>query len=118
VGYLLKDRVADVTEFTDAVSRIAAGGTALDREVVSSSPPAVTQGTWTLPRVPGVQNRFLCSGSGRRFAGDCWHVPFLADSVWIGAAARQACSDRGKTWFRSPAALAVAPAARAAPAAL
>jgi DNA-binding NarL/FixJ family response regulator len=35
VGYLLKDRVADVTEFTDAVSRVAAGGTALDREVVS-----------------------------------------------------------------------------------
>ncbi|MBV9382621.1 MAG: response regulator transcription factor [Streptosporangiaceae bacterium] len=34
VGYLLKDRVADVTEFTDAVSRVAAGGTALDREVV------------------------------------------------------------------------------------
>jgi DNA-binding NarL/FixJ family response regulator len=48
VGYLLKDRVADVTEFTDAVSRVAAGGTALDREVVaSSSPPAVTRGTWT-----------------------------------------------------------------------
>jgi DNA-binding NarL/FixJ family response regulator len=35
VGYLLKDRVADVTEFTEAVSRVAAGGTALDREVVS-----------------------------------------------------------------------------------
>ena len=35
VGYLLKDRVADVTEFTDAVARVAAGGTALDREVVS-----------------------------------------------------------------------------------
>jgi len=35
VGYLLKDRVADVTEFTDAVSPVAAGGTALDREVVS-----------------------------------------------------------------------------------
>lgn len=35
VGYLLKDRVADVTEFTDAVTRVAAGGTALDREVVS-----------------------------------------------------------------------------------
>jgi DNA-binding NarL/FixJ family response regulator len=35
VGYLLKDRVADVSEFTDAVSRIAAGGTALDSEVVS-----------------------------------------------------------------------------------
>jgi DNA-binding NarL/FixJ family response regulator len=35
LGYLLKDRVADVAEFTDAISRIAAGGTALDPEVVS-----------------------------------------------------------------------------------
>jgi DNA-binding NarL/FixJ family response regulator len=35
VGYLLKERVADVAEFTDAVTRVAAGGTALDREVVS-----------------------------------------------------------------------------------
>ena len=35
VGYLLKDRVADVAEFADALSRVAAGGTALDPEVVS-----------------------------------------------------------------------------------
>ena len=35
VGYLLKDRVADVTEFVDALSRIAAGGTALDPKVVT-----------------------------------------------------------------------------------
>jgi len=35
VGYLLKDRVADVTEFLDAVRRVAAGGTALDPEVVA-----------------------------------------------------------------------------------
>jgi DNA-binding NarL/FixJ family response regulator len=35
VGYLLKDRVADVAEFTDAIARVAAGGTALDPEVVS-----------------------------------------------------------------------------------
>jgi DNA-binding NarL/FixJ family response regulator len=34
VGYLLKDRVADVAEFIDAVRRVAAGGTALDSEVV------------------------------------------------------------------------------------
>jgi DNA-binding NarL/FixJ family response regulator len=34
VGYLLKDRVADVREFVDALTRIAAGGTALDPEVV------------------------------------------------------------------------------------
>jgi DNA-binding NarL/FixJ family response regulator len=34
VGYLLKERVADVAEFTDALARVAAGGTALDPEVV------------------------------------------------------------------------------------
>jgi DNA-binding NarL/FixJ family response regulator len=35
VGYLLKDRVADVAEFVDALTRVATGGTALDPEVVS-----------------------------------------------------------------------------------
>jgi DNA-binding NarL/FixJ family response regulator len=35
VGYLLKDRVADVSEFVDALARVAAGGTALDPEVVT-----------------------------------------------------------------------------------
>ena len=35
VGYLLKDRVGDVREFVDALSRVAQGGTALDPEVVT-----------------------------------------------------------------------------------
>jgi DNA-binding NarL/FixJ family response regulator len=35
VGYLLKDRVADVTEFLDALARVASGGSALDPEVVA-----------------------------------------------------------------------------------
>jgi DNA-binding NarL/FixJ family response regulator len=35
VGYLLKDRVADVREFVDALVRVADGGTALDPEVVA-----------------------------------------------------------------------------------
>ncbi|HPB44247.1 MAG: response regulator transcription factor [Microthrixaceae bacterium] len=35
VGYLLKDRVADVAEFVDAVRRVGTGGTALDPEVVA-----------------------------------------------------------------------------------
>jgi DNA-binding NarL/FixJ family response regulator len=35
VGYLLKERVADVREFVDAAQRVANGGTALDPEVVS-----------------------------------------------------------------------------------
>jgi DNA-binding NarL/FixJ family response regulator len=35
VGYLLKDRVADVREFLDSLERVAGGGTALDPEVVA-----------------------------------------------------------------------------------
>jgi len=35
VGYLLKDRVAAIAEFLDAVGRVASGGTVLDPEVVS-----------------------------------------------------------------------------------
>jgi DNA-binding NarL/FixJ family response regulator len=35
VGYLLKDRVADVADFLDALQRVAAGGSALDPEVVA-----------------------------------------------------------------------------------
>jgi DNA-binding NarL/FixJ family response regulator len=36
VGYLLKERVGEVRSFLDAVHRVAAGGTALDREVIAS----------------------------------------------------------------------------------
>jgi DNA-binding NarL/FixJ family response regulator len=35
IGYLLKERVGEVRTFVDAVERVAAGGTALDREVVA-----------------------------------------------------------------------------------
>lgn len=35
VGYLLKDRIADPGEFVEAVRRVAAGGSAMDPEVVS-----------------------------------------------------------------------------------
>lgn len=35
IGYLLKERVGDVREFLDALRRVAAGGTALDREVIA-----------------------------------------------------------------------------------
>ncbi len=35
IGYLLKDRVASLAELEDAITRIAAGGTVLDPEVVS-----------------------------------------------------------------------------------
>ncbi|HWK25821.1 MAG TPA: response regulator transcription factor [Solirubrobacter sp.] len=35
IGYLLKDRVADVADFLEALRRVAAGGAALDPDVVS-----------------------------------------------------------------------------------
>jgi DNA-binding NarL/FixJ family response regulator len=35
IGYLLKDRVADVRDFVDAVRQVAGGGTVLDPEVVA-----------------------------------------------------------------------------------
>ena len=35
IGYLLKERVADIDDFVDALQRVATGGTALDPEVVS-----------------------------------------------------------------------------------
>jgi len=35
IGYLLKDRIADVSDFIEAVRRVGGGGTALDPEVVS-----------------------------------------------------------------------------------
>ncbi|MHB8691257.1 MAG: response regulator transcription factor [Solirubrobacteraceae bacterium] len=35
VGYLLKDRIADLQSFTDAIRRVASGGSALDPEIVS-----------------------------------------------------------------------------------
>jgi DNA-binding NarL/FixJ family response regulator len=35
IGYLLKDRVADTSDFIDALVRVGSGGTALDPEVVS-----------------------------------------------------------------------------------
>ena len=36
IGYLLKDRVADVTDFIDGVRRVLGGGTVIDPEVIAS----------------------------------------------------------------------------------
>jgi len=36
VGYLLKDRIGDITEFTSAVQRVAAGGSAIDPKIISA----------------------------------------------------------------------------------
>lgn len=36
VGYLLKDRISDVTEFVNSVQRVAAGGSAIDPQIVTT----------------------------------------------------------------------------------
>jgi DNA-binding NarL/FixJ family response regulator len=36
VGYLLKDRISDVTEFVESVRRVAAGGSAIDPQIVTT----------------------------------------------------------------------------------
>jgi DNA-binding NarL/FixJ family response regulator len=48
VGYLLKERVADIDDFVDALQRVATGGTALDPEVVSHLLGAGRRGLDTL----------------------------------------------------------------------
>ena len=49
VGYLLKDRVADVGSFTDAVRRVATGGSALDPEIVALMSAAGASTTRSTP---------------------------------------------------------------------
>ena len=70
VGYLLKDRISDVNQFVDAIRRVAAGGTAMDPEVISqllsrhqdSSPVGVVDA----PRTRGA----LAHGGGPVERGD------------------------------------------------
>jgi DNA-binding NarL/FixJ family response regulator len=69
VGYLLKDRVADVTEFTDAVTRVAAGGTALDREVVSQLLAASRHTGGLDPLTPREREVLTLMAEGRSNAG-------------------------------------------------
>ena len=69
VGYLLKDRVADVTEFTEAVSRVAAGGTALDREVVSQLLAASRHAGNLDPLTPRERGVLALMAEGRSNAG-------------------------------------------------
>ena len=69
VGYLLKDRVADVAEFTNAVGRVAAGGTALDREVVSQLLAASRHAGDLDPLTPRERDVLALMAEGRSNAG-------------------------------------------------
>jgi DNA-binding NarL/FixJ family response regulator len=59
VGYLLKDRVADVDEFMDAVGRVARGHTVLDPEVVAQLMGATSGRHTTLARLTDREREVL-----------------------------------------------------------
>jgi len=67
VGYLLKDRVADVAEFADALARVSVGGTALDPEVVSQLLAARQPGVAAL--TPREREVLTLMAEGRSNAG-------------------------------------------------
>jgi DNA-binding NarL/FixJ family response regulator len=69
VGYLLKDRVADVAEFTDALARVAAGGTALDPEVVSQLVRSSRRAAGLAALTPRERDVFALMAEGRSNAG-------------------------------------------------
>jgi DNA-binding NarL/FixJ family response regulator len=67
VGYLLKDRVAEVREFVAALERVAGGGTALDPEVVSELMRAQRAGLAAL--TPRERQVLAAMAEGRSNAG-------------------------------------------------
>jgi DNA-binding NarL/FixJ family response regulator len=69
VGYLLKDRVADVAEFADALNRVAAGGTALDPEVVSQLLRVSRQAQGVATLTPRERDVVSLMAEGRSNAG-------------------------------------------------
>lgn len=69
VGYLLKDRVADVREFVDALTRVADGGTALDPEVVSQLLGASRRGDTLASLTPREREVLEQMAEGRSNAG-------------------------------------------------
>lgn len=58
IGYLLKDRVVDVEEFIEAVRRVAAGGSAIDAEVVRQLLGRATH-NWEVERLTAREREVL-----------------------------------------------------------
>ena len=69
IGYLLKDRVADVADFAEALERVAAGGTALDPEVVSQLVRSSQQTAGLAELTPREQDVLALMAEGRSNAG-------------------------------------------------
>jgi DNA-binding NarL/FixJ family response regulator len=75
-GYLLKDRVLDVTEFLDAAQRVAAGGSALDPEVVKQLIAPPQEGDALAELTPREREVLALVAEGRTNAG-------IAKQLWL-----------------------------------
>jgi DNA-binding NarL/FixJ family response regulator len=69
IGYLLKDRVADVADFAEALERVAAGGTALDPEVVGQLVRSSQQAEGLAELTPRERDVLALMAEGRSNAG-------------------------------------------------
>lgn len=81
IGYLLKERVGDVAAFLDVLRRVAAGGTVLDRQVVSELMAPRGVGTQALDGLTARERDVLAlMAEGRSNAA-------IAESLVVGAGA-------------------------------
>ena len=77
VGYLLKDRVADVSDFIDAITRVAHGGTVLDPEVVRQLLRASRRADALATLTPRERQVLSLMAQGRSNAGHRRHARHL-----------------------------------------
>ena len=75
-GYLLKDRVLDVDDFLDAARRVAAGGSALDPQVVATLVAAPTRRSALDELTPREREVLSLMAEGRTNAG-------IAKRLWL-----------------------------------
>lgn len=80
-GYLLKDRVADVSDFVDAIRRIAAGGTVLDPEVVTQLMGASRRSDTVATLTPREKDVLALMAEGRANAGIAAQLHLSAGAI-------------------------------------
>ncbi len=81
VGYLLKERVADIGEFVDALRRVAGGGSAIDPEIVSRLLGRQTPGSSVAPLSRREQEVLALVAEGRSNQAIAQHLFINAKTV-------------------------------------
>jgi DNA-binding NarL/FixJ family response regulator len=95
LGYLLKQRVSDLDQFLDAVGRVAAGGSALDPEVVRHLLGRHRDNDPLRHLTPRETEVLGCRGHERRRVAPTW-TPRSASAPRL-----HRCSHRDSAWSRS-----------------